>query len=118
MEWLEWRLLPTFKPTCIVGLTKHMNTDIIIVEDLVSAIKVSRYYRCLPLFGSGCSRTKLTRLRRYSDHLRFWLDRDKFGTAMKMAKIATQLGFKTDVIRTEKDPKEHINSEIRDLGAG
>lgn len=100
----------------ILGLTKHTNSDIIIVEDMVSAIKVSRHFRCMPLFGSGCSRAKLTRLRRYSECLKFWLDADKFGTSMKMAKVAAQLGFKTSVIHTEKDPKEHTNEQIFHLG--
>jgi hypothetical protein len=102
----------------IVGLTKHSNPDIILVEDMVSAIKVSRYYRCMPLFGSGCSRDKLVRLRRYTDHVRFWLDSDKLGTAMKMAKTCSQLGFRTGVIHTQADPKECSNGEIEALGRG
>ena len=100
----------------ILGLTKHQKTDIIIVEDIVSAIKVSRYFRSVPLFGSGCSRNKLSRIRRYTDNIRFWLDRDKFGEAMKLSRMAAQMGFKTSVIYTEKDPKEYFNQEILNLG--
>lgn len=101
----------------IVGLTKHTNSDIILVEDLISAIKVSRNYRCMPLFGSGCSREKLTRLRRYTDSIKFWLDHDKFGESMRLSRVAAQLGFQTAVIHTEKDPKEIPDAEIRHLGS-
>lgn len=100
----------------ILGLTTVGNPDIILVEDMVSAIKVSRNYRCMPLFGSGCSRDKLMRLYRFTDHIRFWLDRDKLGTAMALSKTAALLGFKTSVIYTEKDPKEMTNDEIIQLG--
>ena len=100
----------------ILGLTKHSNPDIILVEDLISAIKVSRYYRCLPLFGSACSKDKLSRIRRYTDHVRFWLDSDKLGSSIKMAKVAAQLGMKTSIIHTQKDPKETSPQDILQLG--
>lgn len=101
----------------ILGLTNSTESAIIIVEDLISAIKVSRHYRTMPLFGSACSKTTLLRLRRYTDHVKFWLDSDKFGTAMKLAKVAQQLDLKADVIHTDKDPKSYFNQEIKQLGA-
>ena len=99
----------------ILGLTKHQNTDIIIVEDMVSAIKVSRHFRCLPLFGSGCSREKLSRINRFTGHVRFWLDSDKFGQAIMLGRVSNMLGMKSSVIYTELDPKDHSDSDIKNL---
>lgn len=101
----------------ILGLTKHQNTDIIIVEDMVSAIKVSRHYRSMPLFGSGCSKDKLSRVCRYSGHIRFWLDRDKLNQSIMLSKLAAQLGVRSSIIYTELDPKEHSDEAIRSFGA-
>jgi hypothetical protein len=100
----------------VLGLTKIKEPDTIIVEDIISAIKVSRHYRAMPLFGSSVSREKLIRLRRLTDTIKFWLDSDKLGTSMKLAKIASQLGFKTTVIYTENDPKTYSNEDIIEHG--
>jgi len=99
----------------ILGLTRHTNTDIIIVEDIVSAIKVSRHFRAMPLFGSGLSKDKLTRISRYTNHVRFWLDSDKLGQSMLLSKLASQLGMKSSVIFTEQDPKEKSDTDIKQL---
>lgn len=101
----------------VLGLTKHENPAIVLVEDMISAIKVSRFHRAMPLFGSSLSRSRLVRLRYFTTHLKFWLDSDKLGTAMKLSKAATMCGMDTRVIHTELDPKCLSNSEIEALGS-
>lgn len=96
----------------ILGLTIGKDRGIILVEDVVSAIKVARHCPTMPLFGSSCSKSKLSRLGRYTNQIRFWLDRDKLNQSMMLAKLAKQLGMSAKVIYTEKDPKELSDSDI------
>ena len=100
----------------ILGLTTHEEKDIILVEDMVSAIKVSRHYRAMPLLGSSASHRKLGRLCFYTDTVRFWLDADKLNMSIKMSKALSQMNIKTSIIHTERDPKEYSDAEILAYG--
>ena len=99
------------KPLLFYG---HSDT-IIVVEDILSAIKVSKsnkLYTGCPLLGSSMP-LKLTEtiLERFKK-VRVWLDRDKALDAVKMARNLRQKGIDSDVIITEKDPKEYSLKEI------
>jgi hypothetical protein len=85
---------------------------IIVVEDIVSAIKVSRHSRCMPLFGSHLSLQRMNRLRFLTKKLLLWLDGDKYPQAMRYAAKAAILGMDVHAIYSEKDPKEHTDEEI------
>lgn len=86
---------------------------IVLVEDLISAIKVSRVARSCPVFGSWLSPDSARRLARYSDRIILWLDYDKKKDAAKMSLMYEYL-FPRGIhsIRTEKDPKEYTTDEI------
>ncbi|MCR4308201.1 MAG: hypothetical protein NUV80_06605 [Candidatus Berkelbacteria bacterium] len=92
--------------------TKEPKRGIILVEDMVSAIKVSRSYTTMPLFGSFLSFEQGRRLRNFFDHLYFWLDYDKTISSMTQAVHLRQHGFQTHFICSEKDPKEYTDEEI------
>lgn len=92
--------------------TKRPKDGIILVEDMLSAIKVSRQYRVMPLFGSNVTRPQLNRMHFLGDNLIFWLDYDKAQESMALALKARQIGFDTGVIISEKDPKDYDNEEI------
>ena len=99
------------KPLLFYG---HSDT-IVIVEDIISAIKVSKSnnsYTGCPLLGSSMP-LKLTEtiLERFKK-VWVWLDRDKAIDAVKMARNLKQKGIDSDVIITEKDPKEYSLTEI------
>jgi hypothetical protein len=92
------------------------NSDtIVIVEDVLSAIKVSKAnnnYTGCPLLGSSMP-LKLTEtiLERFKK-VWIWLDRDKAIDAVKMARNLKQKGIDADVIITDKDPKEYSTHDI------
>ena len=92
-------------------------TSIVLVEDIVSAIRVaSAGYNVMALFG--------TSLHEQGKHLivgddeitgvMVWLDADATGKATKIYKDLS-LYKDTQVIYTEQDPKEYTGIEIRDI---
>lgn len=98
------------KPLVIFG--NHGGT-IVLVEDIVSAIKVSRVTDAQPLFGSYIESDRLQSLFKAYRSLVIWLDRDKYAQALKFARTASFIGFKVKVVSTPKDPKECSMEEIR-----
>lgn len=101
------------KPLIILGDTAGAN-EIVIVEDLVSAIKISRQYVAIPMFGSYISRMSLAQaLERVPTAKKFifWMDADKWITSMSMAKTMGYL-LPTEAVYTQRDPKEHTDEEI------
>lgn len=64
---------------------------IVLVEDLISAIKVGHYACTMPLFGSHVSLEKLTRLHHLTNRLIFWLDHDKLDQSHRFARSAELL---------------------------
>lgn len=86
---------------------------LVVVEDVVSAAKIARQASAMPLLGSTLSNTKLARLAALKPlQMVFWLDYDKWTSAVKMADRAKLLGMNTKVVQTEKDPKEYSDAEI------
>lgn len=91
---------------------------IFFVEDVISAIKLGKFfdskkdyegYVAMPIFGSHISQLRLSRcllLFHNNPTITVWLDRDKASQAIKFAKQAESLGFKSSTIITEVDPKE------------
>lgn len=104
----------------VLHILSHEESDkIVVVEDMISAIKVSRHGTSMPLFGSHISPSRLNRLRLSFNGLVVWLDRDKAKEAYKASSRASLMGFKTKVIVTDKDPKELSDLEIeRELNNG
>src|SRR3990167_5328129 len=92
---------------------------IVVVEDIISAIKVGRAYPTLCLFGCSMNKLFLARLKKLVGgwstplHLTIWLDQDKLGEAMKIGQQATLTGFDVSIVQTVQDPKYHDVSRIR-----
>lgn len=97
----------------IFNLTNAKDHGIILVEDILSAIKVGRQYPVSPLFGSFADWTTLARYAHTTNKIIFWLDNDKYKAARKFESRASLLGFNTITIHTELDPKEYSNEEIK-----
>jgi hypothetical protein len=93
-------------------------TPIILVEDIVSCIRIGN--TDLPvccLFGSFLSDKKLLRLLRITDKVIFWLDNDKKRSAMEQALRLQEFGMKAGVIITDLDPKCHSDGDIKKIVA-
>lgn len=100
---------------CIIG----SNEPIVIVEDMLSAIKVGRQFSAIPMFGSNVPLKTLVRLKDRFKLLRIWLDKDKTKEGMDTMQRAQQLGFPSvDVIMTELDPKKYDNAQIQRIVEG
>ena len=84
----------------------------VLVEDIVSAIKVSKVMGAIPIFGSSISNRQILRLKTLLEHAFIWLDPDMRGKSVKLAHTATLLGLPTTPIFSDKDPKEHTQEEI------
>ena len=89
---------------------------LILVEDIVSAIKISRQHQAMALFGSHVSKDNLIRIRDFGigkdTPIGFWLDSDKTKESIKYKNQAKELGMKTFSIVTRQDPKTYTHQEI------
>lgn len=101
-------LLPIYFHT--EGYTKTL----VLVEDCLSAIKISTITDAMPILGSDLSNKKLSRLRPFYGHLKVWLDSDMLHKARTIKNRAEAIGITADVIYTPKDPKEYSYAEIRE----
>lgn len=100
------------KPIVYLGT----GTRVVLVEDIISAIKVSKITTAIPLFGSTIDVKKLLQIRKQYDNITIWLDYDKAQSKKTKHIIATTktLFKETNQIVTEKDPKAYSTEEIRD----
>lgn len=98
-------------------LPSMMNqTSLVLVEDLISAIKVSRVFPCAPVFGAHVDLAKLVDVKRGGYKRVFiWLDPDKQFETLQAATKASALGLEMFPIWADKDPKEFSTEQIKEL---
>ena len=101
-----------------LGKVGHAMNDatrrIVLVEDVVSALKVSKVgIDAMPLFGVNIKqRWPKIRLLGYSEAL-LWLDPDMHIKIIKESRVGCLNGITTHAILSTKDPKCHTLEEIR-----
>ena len=99
----------------IYSQTKDIKS-LVLVEDIVSAIRVGNITPCASIFGSMISDTLLLKIKKYPiSKLVIWLDEDKRKQALTFATRARELGIDTRCISTELDPKVHTNQQLRGI---
>jgi len=100
----------------IKPLTFYGDADkIVCVEDILSAIKISRLspdWCALPLLGSSMSEEVIQRLSGQFKSVVIWLDRDKAKDAIKIARNLKQRGVNSSVVISPLDPKEYSKGEL------
>ena len=85
---------------------------LVVVEDPISAIVVSRNYNALPLFGAHLPVSWYHKLLLSCNNLVvFWLDRDKAQESIRLALSFRHL-ISTDCIVSSKDPKFYGVTEV------
>lgn len=125
---LAWqgRFFPKQKPKCVTfgdmslvlpvvqapPKTKIKVDSIVIVEDVVSSLKVGRYVDTMALIGSNVDLNKLITLSYKYKHLYIWLDSDKMRSAHAFKTRYKVLFDNVFIVFTEKDPKELSNHQI------
>lgn len=87
----------------------------VLVEDIISAIKVSKTMGTIPIFGSSISTKQMLRLKTIVDEVWFWMDPDMRTKSVKMARMSSLLGIQSHVIFSDKDPKEHDHESIANI---
>ena len=87
----------------------------ILVEDIVSAIKVSKFTGAIPLFGSSLSANHILRLKHIVDEVWIWLDPDMRGKSIKLMQLCNILNLYSHVIFSDKDPKAHTYVEVQEI---
>jgi hypothetical protein len=87
--------------------------DVVVVEDMLSAIKVGRQYGALCLHGSYISQVLINKLAKYRTVF-VWLDPDKYDVAVKYGVSMAKRGLNVRVVKSVRDPKEYSNGDIYD----
>jgi hypothetical protein len=108
------------------NLKKHLhilNRDgaeegLVIVEDIISAIKISKVTASMPVFGCviGLDRWKVLRTLCDDDlKIHVWLDPDMEVQVMKESLLGQQIGLKAKTVFSGHDPKYYTTDEITQI---
>jgi Zn ribbon nucleic-acid-binding protein len=104
-------LIPVFNP-----ISPSIGEDVVvIVEDYLSAIRVSEFLPTVPLFGAHISETLARRLSTQYKQLHIWLDFDKFKDAISYYEKYCVLFDNCSVINTNQDPKAYRAFDIKNI---
>jgi len=89
------------------------SVTLIFVEDILSAIKLSKYCNAIPLFGTYIPLELILRYQGDYKSFKVWLDPDKKKEALKQALMLKAKGFNiTPELSFDKDPKEVSHKEL------
>ena len=96
----------------IINLHKFPDCGILVVEDIVSAIKCARHIPTMPVFGNHLSTANIMRLKRLTDNILIWLDPDMKQQSVKLASSIKEVGMDVKVIYSNLDPKQESDERI------
>ena len=87
----------------------------VIVEDVLSAIRVHREtgYNTIALLNTSVTNQLLINLSNAEVYV--WLDSDQLANMMSIVAKAVTFGIKCRYLHTQKDPKEYSNNEIKTI---
>lgn len=88
---------------------------LVLVEDLISAIKVSRITNAAPLFGTSLSELLIALIREQYKEVITWFDPDAQLKAVKASLALAECGLKTRTIFSDKDPKDYWTGYIKQV---
>lgn len=92
--------------------------SLVLTEDIVSAIKVSKITRAMPLFGCSVGTTRFKRIKTMlgaHEKVFVWLDPDKRKEAVLEARRGILCGINVSPIFSDKDPKEMKYEQIKQI---
>lgn len=88
---------------------------LVLVEDILSSIKIDRVTDAMALLGTSLPKEKYLTLGTKYDKIVIWLDNDNPQVRKSQSKIKRRLELfcpDVQIIYTERDPKEHTQKEI------
>ena len=90
-------------------------STIVLVEDLVSAIKVGQFLPTAALLGSYLSPEAASKLRHTYSKVVFWLDGNALQAAVKLKKKYKLVFDEVQIVYTKDDPKDYSQAEIESI---
>lgn len=95
--------------------TEHTTSTVIVVEDIMSAIRVGDVCNSVSLLGTKATTAQINHLSKY-DRVITWLDSDKAGKRGSTA-IRQACGILTETanIVTEHDPKFYSKQQVKEI---
>ena len=100
---------------CGPSITRTTGT-VVVVEDFISAIKVSRHIDCMPMWGGKLNKINALRLSRYYKKLIVWGDYDKAQQNISLSNNYSQYFEKgSKCLLTIEDPKCYNDETIKEL---
>ena len=99
----------------ILHVGKSPTNEIVVVEDAVSACRVSTVMDALPVWGSYLNVRMANYLATRYARLRIWLDYNKRIEAIKQARMFRPLFEQVSTTVTPLDPKEYSHEFIRSM---
>lgn len=92
-------------------------SDVTVVEDALSFIRISRLTSCVCLFGTSMSDHVLNMIRDNHTQYNVWLDNDNRQVKIKQLGLKNKLELFGNVrmIKTDKDPKLHTDTELKEV---
>jgi hypothetical protein len=89
------------------------SNTLILVESIISTIKVSHYTQCSPIFGSIISLQRFITISHFWPNVVIWLDPDKRKEAVQQGEKARSVISNVSIILSDKKPKDHSYEDIR-----
>ena len=114
-KWYSQGNLKDILKICQGPRTDTNQRSIVLVEDVLSAIRVGHTNPTSPLFGSHLSTKTALRYNKLYDNIILWLDKDKELYSIQVARQLRELGIPCRSVITNKDPKEYSNIAIVDI---
>lgn len=100
----------------LIHITGVGSTSLVLVEDIISGLKVGHISPTLTLFGSNIKLKRLATLKLLGyNEVIIWLDWDKKEYAIKAAQLAQSIGLQARVIHTKLDPKDYNYEQIKEF---
>lgn len=96
----------------LYGHSHPLAERVVLVEDIVSAIKVGRVCMTMPLLGSKMPLENARKLSERFKRLVIWLDPDMKRSAFQQALKLEPWFNSVEVILSDRDPKDHTTAEI------
>lgn len=93
---------------------KETYDQVVLVEDVVSAIKVARIAPAMPIFGSQIGLERFKTLAERIKEVVIWLDPNMKKQMVTEARKAELMGIGSRVVFSTLDPKEHSMEEIKE----
>ena len=109
----------TYMDTDDDSISFYPNRDdsptVIVVEDIPSAVRASKYMDSIALLGTSCTTDRALLIAAHYDHVIWALDLDAFRQALRLQSEHRILFDRCDVMRIERDLKDMTDEQLREL---